>query len=441
MGSSYEALQSAIAPFSEWIGSILRCNAGDAAVLELEFPIEHLVLPHLLPDVPFRWPEAVRSLAPDWPVVSRIELPPGHAAHISMTPHFARTANPGRHADWYPSWEALPVALWFDDAQAPVVAFRVPYVKHTGDPEEYTAPLWLVNRADAAAVLARLGRSLDGPYKRIEVVGGRHQYLPVGTYSWDDVVLDPATAQAVREDFEAFLGAAEWFSRNRLPYRRGYLFYGAPGNGKTSALRIMAAHPQISAFTIDLGDENNNNRTLTQLFERAARHAPALVIFEDLDRTFALNAPEERFRETTLQHLLNCLDGISSPSGVIVVATANHPEQLDPAILKRPGRFDRVIEFRAPAFAERQLYFARQSALHLQSAELELAAQLTSGFSFAQLREAYIQAGQSAFSRRQDVCWSDLAEGISQIRAGVQGLSRSQSRRTVGFETWMEQAD
>jgi ATP-dependent 26S proteasome regulatory subunit len=53
----------------------------------------------------------------------------------------------------------------------------------------------------------------------------------------------------------------------------------------------------------------------------------------------------------SFQTLLNCLDGVGTQEAVIVVATANDPTCLDPAILKRPGRFDRVVQFPKSGFA------------------------------------------------------------------------------------------
>jgi SpoVK/Ycf46/Vps4 family AAA+-type ATPase len=103
--------------------------------------------------------------------------------------------------------------------------------------------------------------------------------------------------------------------RHRLPFRRGYLFYGPPGNGKTSAIRVMASHPAISAFTLDFSNAELGNEALAEVFEAAGRNAPALVLFEDLDRLFGPrfdeHHPDNRTR-ITFQHVLNCLDGLGS---------------------------------------------------------------------------------------------------------------------------------
>ena len=68
-----------------------------------------------------------------------------------------------------------------------------------------------------------------------------------------------------------------------------------------------------------------------------------MVILEDLDRAFPKTG--EKKSPIGLHTLLNCLDGLESQEGVITLATANEPTALDKVILKRPGRFDRVILF------------------------------------------------------------------------------------------------
>ena len=85
------------------------------------------------------------------------------------------------------------------------------------------------------------------------------------------------------------------------------------------------------------------------IFEKARELAPCLLVLEDLD---SLITPNNR------SYFLNELDGFAGNEGVLTLATTNHPERLDPAILDRPSRFDRKYPFPLPEREERLAYIA-----------------------------------------------------------------------------------
>jgi ATP-dependent 26S proteasome regulatory subunit len=126
----------------------------------------------------------------------------------------------------------------------------------------------------------------------------------------------------------------------------------------------------------------------------------------------------------SFQTLLNCLDGAGTQDWVIVVATANDPTCLDPAILKRPGRFDRVVQFRNPDAALRREYYSKLSPV-LAGEQFEVAIEQTEGFSFAQLRETYILGAQSAFEHGRETEVADVIEAIELQAAGDYDLKTS----------------
>jgi ATP-dependent 26S proteasome regulatory subunit len=248
------------------------------------------------------------------------------------------------------------------------------------------------------------------------------------------LVLDERVRRLVQQDFEMFLSRRSWYEENDFPYRRGYLFHGPPGNGKTSVLRVMASQPGLSIATINLGDNDADDDVLTNLFGWSVVHAPALIYLEDLDRHFCRGDADHRKNRISFSHFLNCLDGIVSNEGVIVVATANDPERLDPAILARPGRFDRVVDFPRPTHELRVEYLRRQLRQRCGGSELDQMATDSEGFSYAQLREAYIFAGQTAYERGDSVSPADLEEAIAQMSgASDSGACHVYQKRVVGF--------
>jgi hypothetical protein len=253
------------------------------------------------------------------------------------------------------------------------------------------AASWLiVHPSDAQEAVALLGELIARQPKTMSVGSGDGIPLSDQDYDWDRIVLEPGPQAALRADFETFWKRRDWFARNRLPYRRGYLLHGPPGNGKTTVVRTMVSHPRVSAFGIDLGSRDVSNRPVTKLFEQAALNAPSVIVFEDLDRSpFAADYEDGG---VDLPHLLNCLDGLQSKEGVLVVATG-----------------------------------------FLDDSTLDCLALMSDGLSFAQVRESYILAGQSAFVRNDEVTTSDLQEAIGQVRSQfTKNIGRPQAP-DVGF--------
>jgi len=335
---------------------------------------------------------------------------------------------------WDPHWQNTPVALWFHGLRHAVLTVQVPYVSFArGLTHEWRA-WFIVSRAEVAQALTLLRPLLSESRKAVRVGGGEDVPLHQAAYDWDRVVLDPDQMRLVRQDFESFLQREAWFKRHRLPFRRGYLFYGPPGNGKTSVIRVMATHPMISVHALDFSNEELGNETLTLLFQEASRCAPALVVFEDFDRLYGKTDMGDNRTKITLQHLLNCLDGLVEHEGVIVVATANDQTALDPAILRRPGRFDRTVPFRPPTADLRREYLRRLSRGSFDEQTLTRAVHETDGFSFAQLREGYILAGQFSFERADEAIRAgDLLEGIRVVRIDAQMVGSRLDGRGVGF--------
>jgi SpoVK/Ycf46/Vps4 family AAA+-type ATPase len=135
---------------------------------------------------------------------------------------------------------------------------------------------FIAHREDAAKVLLLLQQVQSQTERYLESTYGRTRLQ--GRYDWDAVVLDSNVRRLVRNDFEIFFEREEWFRQHNLPYRRGYLLWGPPGNGKSATIRVMAAHPHIRSYSLDLSDADEKNNDVLRMFEKAAENTPALVI-------------------------------------------------------------------------------------------------------------------------------------------------------------------
>jgi ATPase family associated with various cellular activities (AAA) len=316
-----------------------------------------------------------------------IEFPPGVLPAMALR----CSAISSGSGSWTAEWLDCPVALHFSGLCKPVVAFNIPFVDNLSRGSEWREVV-IVHRTDAAHLLATLQDAFPtGP--GLKIIGGSP--VAVKPLAWEDLVLEDSVVRLVQEDFLLFLQREDWFRKHKLPFRRGYLLHGVPGNGKSSIIRAMLSTPGISGLTLNPFETPFDEDRLALMFAEAAQSTPSLIVLEDLDRCYPLDKARGKECALPVQQLMNQLDGVGSQDGIIVVATANDPAVLDPAILRRPGRFDRVVAIQNPPGPLRERYF-RQMHGSLTAEDLAECSLRTEGFSFAQLRETYILAGQSA---------------------------------------------
>jgi SpoVK/Ycf46/Vps4 family AAA+-type ATPase len=319
-----------------------------------------------------------------------------------------------------------PVAIRFPTLKGAVVALELPYSEH--DSTAY-AELVICRQDEIALVIAMIKESHSRPDGPLYSTG--RSFKGVQSSSWDDLVFDEPVLQLVKGNYESFFAREDWFRGLKRPFRRGYLFHGPPGNGKTSVIRAMLSRRGMRGLTLNFFAPSTDNCDLQRMFERAAEGAPSMVVLEDIDRAFPRDQASETKSKVSLQQLLNCLDGIGTQDGVIVVATANEPTALDPAILRRPGRFDRVVLFPNPS-AELRLQYLRKLNCQFEKSELKTAIDLADGFSFAQMREVFILEGQRAIDRREEIECDDILSAVQTLRYAFGSVKERQGAAGFG---------
>ena len=191
------------------------------------------------------------------------------------------------------------------------------------------------------------------------------------------VTLDAKVKDELVKDVETYLSpqTRKYYANRGIPWRRGFLFYGNPGTGKTSFSNALAGHLKLNIYMISLSNTTLTDAMLETLFEQLPSRC--IVLLEDIDsagiqretmrqqilkssRKRSKHAPQTYYDENgnpmtpemfvrrmggvTLSGLLNVLDGIHSKEGHVTVMTSNSPDSLDPALI-RPGRIDRKVLF------------------------------------------------------------------------------------------------
>lgn len=205
--------------------------------------------------------------------------------------------------------------------------------------------------------------------------------------SFDSLVL-PAELKEQIQSLTGFFDLRDHYTTCNVPWKRGALLIGPPGNGKTFAIKALInalGRPSlyVKSFNCSLfwGTSEDN---IQRVFERARELAPCVLVLEDLD---SLITPENR------SVFLNEMDGFAANDGLLILATTNHPENIDEALLNRHSRFDDRLYFELPEVNERRAYIRQQiEPMHLSDSEIEQIAEKTEGFSYASLKELILSS-------------------------------------------------
>ncbi|KFY17518.1 hypothetical protein V492_00613 [Pseudogymnoascus sp. VKM F-4246] len=188
------------------------------------------------------------------------------------------------------------------------------------------------------------------------------------------VVMDESVKADLLADMRDYLHphTQRWYWNRGIPYRRGYLLYGAPGTGKSSLSLAIAGYFKLKIYIVSLNSPSMNEESLGTLFSELPQRC--VVLLEDIDTAGLTNARNSEASEDaaaamavkkvqkdpsqppsvvtgappagriSLSALLNVLDGVSSQEGRILIMTTNHIDKLDDALI-RPGRVDMTVKF------------------------------------------------------------------------------------------------
>jgi hypothetical protein len=154
------------------------------------------------------------------------------------------------------------------------------------------------------------------------------------------VILPAGQLERLTADVARWLAAEQDYVRRCIPWHRGHLYEGPPGTGKTSVARAVAGHFGMDVWYLPLADVKRDG----DLLRVAARIGPrSMLLLEDVDVFHAATRRDDD-ADVTLSGLLNALDGIATPHGLLTVLTTNTPGALDQAVV-RPGRIDLTEHF------------------------------------------------------------------------------------------------
>jgi cell division protease FtsH len=227
---------------------------------------------------------------------------------------------------------------------------------------------------------------------------------------------DVAGVEEAKEELQEiieFLKDPQKFQKlgGRIP--KGVLMMGPPGTGKTLLARAIAGEANVPFFSISGSDfvemfVGVGASRVRDLFEQGKKNAPCIIFIDEIDavgrhRGAGLGGGHDE-REQTLNQLLVEMDGFESNDGVILIASTNRPDVLDPALL-RPGRFDRRVVVQRPDVKGREgILSVHTRKIPLgDDVDINVVARSTPGFTGADLANLVNEAALAAARQNRKV--------------------------------------
>lgn len=372
---------------------------------------------------------AIAACFPEW----RLELEIGHERRrgIGGATRVRREVAPDKWGEFVDNGYLL---YRVPDGGARIVAFDGPFNEGRGDVYDMTVMSRRTDRRRVDLELTALHKWLrENHYLKGKAIRPNGSLLPRSSVkSWDEMSLPTSVLEAILQNTVVLLGRREIFVRHGVPQKRGVLLHGPPGTGKTMVGKILASLG-VATFVYATAADCESLPSMRHLFELGRRLRPTILFLEDLD-LFASDR-NSQFRPGPLGELLTQMDGLEENDGLIVVATTNDLEAIEPALKDRPSRFDSVLEIGLPEAAERR----RIVELNLPNSELSAAtldriADATDGFSGAQVRELAFLAMQESLLRSDTEDSSFLSVADVDIERARQRIIGARNRDAkVGF--------
>lgn len=226
--------------------------------------------------------------------------------------------------------------------------------------------------------------------------------------TFEDIGGLSAQIKAVHEFVELPLIFPQVYRQLGISPPRGVVFHGAPGTGKTLLARSVANEVNAQLYRIN-GPEvvgtysGETEANLRRIFSEASLNTPSIIMIDEIDAIApARRRASSQSEARSVTQLLALMDGLERSEGVLVIATTNRIDAIDPA-MRRAGRLDREVYFPTPAAD------ARTEILRVHTREMPLAetavnglreiAERAHGFVGADLLELCREAGLSSLRR------------------------------------------
>jgi len=244
----------------------------------------------------------------------------------------------------------------------------------------------------------------------VEPSAMREVMIEIPDMGWEDIGGLEEIKQELKEAVEWPLKYPKLFEKAGIRPLNGILLFGPPGCGKTLLAKAIANESQSNFIAIK-GPEifskwvGESERAVREIFRKARQAAPSIIYFDEID---AISAGRSNYEGThtfasIVNQILVEMDGIENRKGIVIIASTNRPDIVDSAFL-RPGRFDRLIFVEAPDYEARlKILEVHTKNMPLdEDVSLKIIAQITEGYSGADLENVCREAGMEAIREKME---------------------------------------
>lgn len=297
----------------------------------------------------------------------------------------------------------------------------------------------LVDQAASYALADNRRIDADDLRRALNGNGGKDR-PQIERVEWDEVVI----ADSVKQDLKSLVRLLEDPERTRglgLEIPVGLLLVGLPGTGKTLIARLIASQTKRSFYALTAanvlgGGVGDSVKRVSGVFARAKEHSPAIVFLDEMDGLLPANNRYLAQHDIQLvEQFLTEISSLQPENNVFLVGTTNHPENIDPRVL-RGGRFSEKIRIELPGSEQR----AQLISLYLKGIRLESGltvsdlADRLSGSAPADLQAICTTAKRMAFNRLTTgsqlppLGWADFEKAIERVHGGMVPLDGTAPR-------------
>jgi len=247
-----------------------------------------------------------------------------------------------------------------------------------------------------------------------EKIDAAGQFLPIPELDFDSIKLPEDKKQAVKIGALEFFKKKEIYDKNKIPFKRGLIFTGLPGTGKTHMGKILLNKSECTFIWVT-NNMCSDSYDVKHIFKMSLELSPCIIFMEDLDGFLSY--------DSNVATLKTQMDGLENVNGICTILCTNFPDRLPKALINRPSRFDEVVIFELPdeniryqilkSIGEPMLIKDKDNVL------LEVA-KATEGLTGAHLKEILVYSLLLAADEgREEINNLDLSKAVEKVKGNT----------------------